>query len=70
VKIPVIASLNGKTEGGWTDYAKKMQDAGADAIELNIYNIPTDTMLSSEAVENSYLNILKAVKSAVSIQLL
>jgi dihydroorotate dehydrogenase (fumarate) len=67
VNIPVIASLNGKTEGGWTDYAKKMQDAGADAIELNIYNIPTDTMLPSEAIENRYLNILKAVKSAVSI---
>lgn len=67
VRIPIIASLNGKTEGGWTEYAKKMQQAGADAIELNIYNIPTDTELSSEAVENTYLNILKAVKSAVSI---
>src|SRR5512137_211230 len=42
VKIPIIASLNGSTVGGWTDFAKKMQQAGADAIELNIYSIPTD----------------------------
>lgn len=67
VNIPIIASLNGKTEGGWTEYAKKMQEAGADAIELNIYNIPTDTELNSVAIENTYVNILKSVKSAVSI---
>lgn len=67
VEIPVIASLNGKTTGGWTEYAKQMQQAGADGIELNIYNIPTDMELSSQALENQYIEILKAVKSSVSI---
>ncbi len=67
VSIPVIASLNGKTEGGWTEYAKKMQEAGADAIELNIYNIPTDMTKEAAEYEGSYVNILKSVKSAVSI---
>jgi dihydroorotate dehydrogenase (fumarate) len=67
VEIPVIASINGKTVGGWTDFAKQMQQAGADGIELNIYNIPTSMSLSSQELENNYLEILKAVKSAVSI---
>ena len=67
VEIPVIASINGKTLGGWTDFAKQMQQAGADGIELNIYNIPTSLDLSSQALENNYLEILKAVKSAVTI---
>ncbi len=67
VGIPIIASLNGRSVGGWTEYAKQIQQAGADALELNIYNIPTDPSVSSEAVEQTYLNILKAVKSAVSI---
>jgi dihydroorotate dehydrogenase (fumarate) len=67
VKIPVIASLNGASPGGWTDYARKLQQAGADALELNIYYIPTDPDLTSAEVEQTYLDILKAVKSAVTI---
>ncbi len=67
VGIPIIASLNGRSVGGWTDYAKQIQQAGADALELNIYNIPTDPAISSEAVEAGYLNVVKSVKSAVSI---
>lgn len=66
-RIPIIASLNGSSEGGWTDYAKKIQHAGADAIELNIYYIPTDPNLTGTEVEMTYLDILKAVKSTVSI---
>jgi dihydroorotate dehydrogenase (fumarate) len=67
VNIPVIASLNGSSVGGWTDYAKVIQQAGADALELNIYNIPTDMELSAADVEQTYLDIVKAVKSAVTI---
>ncbi len=67
VDIPIIASLNGSTLGGWTDYAKEMQLAGADAIELNIYNIPTDADMTGADVEEQYIDILKAVKAAVKI---
>lgn len=67
VDIPVIASLNGSTEGGWTEYAKKMEEAGADALELNIYYIPTDMNMPGDRVEKNYMNILKAVKSIVKI---
>ncbi|HLP78727.1 MAG TPA: dihydroorotate dehydrogenase-like protein, partial [Candidatus Paceibacterota bacterium] len=67
VRIPVIASLNGSSMGGWTDYAKQIQQAGADALELNVYYIPTDMNLSSADVEQTYIDILKAVKSAVKI---
>jgi dihydroorotate dehydrogenase (fumarate) len=67
VRIPVIASLNGSSTGGWTEYAKQIQQAGADALELNIYYIPTDVKLSSGDVERAYLDILKAVKSEVTI---
>jgi dihydroorotate dehydrogenase (fumarate) len=66
-RIPIIASLNGSSEGGWTEYAKKMQQAGADAIELNIYYIPTDMNLTGTEVEMNYLDILKAVKANVTI---
>jgi dihydroorotate dehydrogenase (fumarate) len=67
VKIPVVASLNGSSVGGWTEYAKGIQEAGADALELNIYYIPTDMNLSSAQVEQNYLEILDAVKSSVRI---
>jgi dihydroorotate dehydrogenase (fumarate) len=67
VGIPIIASLNGSTLGGWTDYAQKIQQAGADAIELNIYSIPTDTDVSAADVEKVYAQIVSAVKSAVTI---
>jgi dihydroorotate dehydrogenase (fumarate) len=67
VDIPVIASLNGMSIGGWVNYAKGMEQAGADALELNIYFIPTEPDHSAAEVEQIYLDILKAVKSAVSI---
>ena len=67
VKIPIIASLNGSTIGGWTEYAKEMEKAGADAIELNVYYIPTDMELSGANVEQTYIDILRSVKSSVDI---
>jgi dihydroorotate dehydrogenase (fumarate) len=67
VSIPVIASINGTTKGGWTGFAKKMQDAGADAIELNIYNIPTNLELAGSAVEDEYVQVIKDVKSVVDV---
>src|SRR5664280_3376750 len=67
VRIPIIASLNGSSAGGWTQYAKLIQQAGADALELNIYQIPTDTGVPAEKIEQGYLDILKAVKSEVTI---
>ena len=66
VGIPVIASLNGSSSGGWTKYAKQMAEAGADALELNIYYIPTDPKLTAEDVESTYVDVLKAVKAEVS----
>jgi dihydroorotate dehydrogenase (fumarate) len=66
-RIPIIASLNGSSVGGWTKYAKLIQQAGADAIELNIYYIPTDLNMSGAQVEQTYIEILKAVKSHVTI---
>ena len=67
VSIPIIASLNGVSAGGWMDYAKKMQDAGADAIELNIYYVPTDPKLPGAEIEKIYVDALRAVKAAVTI---
>jgi dihydroorotate dehydrogenase (fumarate) len=67
LKIPVIASLNGSTLGGWTDYARQIQGAGADALELNIYAIPTDPDTTAVEVEDTYVNIVRAVKGQVSI---
>jgi len=67
VQMPVIASLNGSTLGGWTSFAKEIQQAGADAIELNIYKIPTDLNETSLSVEESYLSIVRSVKAAVQI---
>lgn len=67
VDIPIIASLNGSSVGGWTTYAVEMQEAGADAIELNVYYIPTRMDVSSSAVEDTYLEILMAVRAAVRI---
>ena len=65
--VPVIASLNGSTAGGWTDYARAMQDAGAAAIELNIYYLPGDTLMSGHDVEQRYVDILTTVKAVVAI---
>lgn len=69
VKIPIIASLNGSTMSGWTDFAKQIQQAGADALELNLYAIPTDLDLPGAEVEKNYLDVVKAVRSEVSIPL-
>jgi dihydroorotate dehydrogenase (fumarate) len=65
--IPLIGSLNGITNEGWIDYAKQIQDAGASALELNIYFIPTDIEMLSTTVEQRYFDIVKTVKNAVSI---
>jgi dihydroorotate dehydrogenase (fumarate) len=67
VKIPVIASLNGTSKGGWLRYAKQMQQAGADALELNIYYIPVDPKITSDQVERSYVELVEAVKAEVRI---
>jgi len=67
VDVPVIASLNGVTTGGWTDYATALQDAGAAAIELNIYHLPGDPMSSGRDVEQRHVEILTTVKAVVSV---
>jgi dihydroorotate dehydrogenase (fumarate) len=67
VRIPVIASLNGSTLGGWTKFAGEVERAGADAIECNIYTIPTDPRLTAADVEKGYLEIVRAVKDTVTI---
>jgi dihydroorotate dehydrogenase (fumarate) len=67
VKIPIIASLNGTSLGGWTGYAKEMEQAGADAIELNIYSIPADTELPGVDVEHTYLDIIEMIKPHIKI---
>ncbi|MBF0278822.1 MAG: dihydroorotate dehydrogenase-like protein [SAR324 cluster bacterium] len=67
VGIPIIGSLNGSTPGGWVEYARLIEEAGADALELNIYTIPTDPNLTALDVEQNYLDILKEVRAQVSI---
>ena len=67
VDVPVIASLNGVTPEGWTEHARAMQDAGAAAIELNIYYLPGDPQMSGREVEQRHLDVLEHVKSAVSV---
>lgn len=67
VRIPVIASLNGSTEGGWLSYARLLEQAGADALELNVYSLATDFDESGEILERRTLQMLSAVKHAVSI---
>jgi dihydroorotate dehydrogenase (fumarate) len=69
VTIPVIASLNGTSTGGWVRYAKMMQDAGADALELNIYFIAADLAMTGRDVEARYCDLVAAVKESVSIPL-
>jgi len=67
LKIPVICSLNGTTTGGWVKFAKNLEQAGADALELNVYYIPTEPAMSGADVENRYLDVLHAVKANVKI---
>ena len=69
VDIPIIASLNGVTTGGWLRYAKKVEEAGADALELNTYYIPTDLNLQGAKVEGIYLDIVRSIKERVKIPL-
>jgi dihydroorotate dehydrogenase (fumarate) len=69
LKIPVIGNLNGVSKGGWTKYAKQIQDAGADALELNLYYIPTDLDLTAQELENAQVELVAEVKSAISIPL-
>ena len=67
VDIPVIASLNGTSTGGWTRYAKRMEDAGADAIELNLYSVPADPDLNCSEMEEIYLQVIREVCRSVSV---
>lgn len=67
VNIPIVASLNGATVGGWADYAKQIEQSGADALECNIYSIPTEMDVPGMEVEQTYIEIVRAVKSAVRI---
>ncbi len=69
VDIPLIASLNGVSTGGWIQYARMIEEAGADALELNIYYLPADPAMTGAAVEEMYLNIVRDVKASISIPL-
>lgn len=69
VNIPVIASLNGVSTGGWIDTAKKIEQAGADALELNVYYIPADVSLSSQDLEQAYVDLVKDVRAQINIPL-
>lgn len=69
VDIPVIGSLNGVSAGVWIDYARKIEAAGADALELNIYYLPFETDLTSEELENTYINFVSKVRSRINIPL-
>jgi dihydroorotate dehydrogenase (fumarate) len=67
VDIPIIGSLNGVTNGGWIEYARKIEEAGADALELNIYNLSTDPEISSQEIENEYLNLVCSIRASIEI---
>jgi dihydroorotate dehydrogenase (fumarate) len=67
VDIPIIGSLNGTTFGGWMTYARQIEQAGADALELNIYSIPSDPEVSGAEIEMSYLSILASIKAQLKI---
>ncbi|HEX5794806.1 MAG TPA: dihydroorotate dehydrogenase-like protein [Geminicoccaceae bacterium] len=67
--VPIIASLNGMTREGWVDYARKIEQAGATALELNLYHVPADPATSGRAVEELYLHVLREVRAAVRIPL-
>ena len=67
VDIPVIASLNGKSLGGWIDYSKKIEEAGADALELNIFQMAWDINKPSEEIEKKYIHIVRRVRSEIKI---
>jgi dihydroorotate dehydrogenase (fumarate) len=67
VEIPIIASLNGSSDGGWLQYARLMEEAGADAIELNIYSIATDPAMSGSEVEQEYIDLVRHLKHSIRI---
>lgn len=69
LSIPVIGSLNGVSKGGWTSYARKIEEAGADALELNLYFIPTDLDMTSGDIEDMQVELVAEVKSAIKIPL-
>jgi dihydroorotate dehydrogenase (fumarate) len=65
--IPIIASLNGSTPGGWTDYARLMAEAGADALELNVFFLPTDPGRAGEEIEHQYVDLVKSIRANIRI---
>jgi dihydroorotate dehydrogenase (fumarate) len=69
VKIPIIGSLNGVSTGGWTRYARSIEEAGADALELNIYYLPTDPHITGTEIEKLYVDVVRDVKSKITIPL-
>ena len=69
VSIPIVGSLNGSSPGGWIRYAKMIEDAGADALELNIYFVPTDPHQTALDIEKRYVDLVASVRSSVSIPL-
>ncbi len=69
LSIPVIGSLNGVSKGGWTNYARKIEEAGADALELNMYYIATDADMTSGDIEETQVELVAEVKSAINIPL-
>jgi len=69
LEIPVIASLNGMSPGGWTKYARYMEEAGADALELNVYRVATDVNMTGGEIEQSYIDLVSDVKGSIGIPL-
>lgn len=69
VDVPIIGSLNGVTNGGWINYAQKIEQAGADALELNIYTIPTDFNLACQEMEKNYVDLVREIRKQVHIPL-
>ncbi len=69
VNIPVLGSLNGVSTGGWIEYARKIQDAGADGLELNLYYLPADLTLTGSQLEDNYINLVSDIRSSIKIPL-
>jgi dihydroorotate dehydrogenase (fumarate) len=67
VDVPIIASLNGSTLGGWANYAKQIEQAGADAIECNLYSVPADMNITGTEIEENYIDVLREVKISVHV---
>lgn len=69
VGVPVIGSLNGVSAGGWVEYAKKIEDAGADALELNLYDLATDVALTSTELEARHIEVVEQIRTGIKIPL-